>query len=527
LRAAAAHCDNKWPDVQLWRDFVRQATSPSETTRDCDVEIDLQTVLCFSAALDADDSRLDATLTELLAARESRVRKQLAGRVMRQMLESGRPIAGHLEQAMRGHLATIGADAQRRRLTSAQTLLLDALATCQYPAVVVGRMLPARLVSRDWLAATALLRLVPLAASVGHDSALSLMQRMAEKPGSFTAEQLDTVMATPIIFITSAVSPLVYDAAVTIALKTDRYRDLIKFVAGATWGEPLLKKHLAKIVSYAKHQLTKQDEEPRKETAALLAAVMNEIPANDFDWAEFRHILDRLASTDRNPLIQAMGLETDKASIQPRLKYLTELVTINPNAHPPISRTDVDEIELSTAGAALISMRQLLCIQVDPDPDLWPTIRVLGEYELEQNRITAVGTAFVTTCFYLQRLAVEAPVTVSGFFLEYLIDLSEGTFIGLNNNLWAEEVTDLTNTVCRQRDGALIPPLVKVAGRLGGELSQTILLAVARRYYRQAKPHLTTLAATTTDEDLRVSVTTLVRQMDRAHGTREFAAILN
>jgi hypothetical protein len=368
-----------------------------------------------------------------------------------------------------------------------------------------------------------LLRIVPAAADHGHSSARRFLERLSRNPELLSSAQLDTLFSTRTAHIPR--SDDVFDIILSIATGTGRTLALNKMVNSAERRRKSLNRHGPALLKHARELLAGGDESKRR-GGQFLAELMAKIDTG-MAWPELRVVLDDV----EDPrvlvrLIQQLWQQTPTGDISAQLDYLSQFITIQPNAEKPVTRTSVD-VEMSVAVASAWAMLYILGSRTDADAENWSLIRTLGLYEVEQDEIFVEDRRLLIVSDYLVRLGETDPHRIGENLIDYLMALASGEFRGVVGPVaWRRELRNAVHHACARGDQRIIESLVGVCGTLNDSIVEVITSAIAERHYVDAREHIRKLSRARISPDLRSFILDLVRTHDRSFGTRAFPEIL-
>ena len=508
-----------------WNDLVHDVFNPDPSAPELIVAARLVALGLLLTNAEVGNESITIVVSALLSSTDPFVREVVGHLVLPELLRTASPASAVLMSKATRELATIGLTAQRGAVTTEQSTLLDVLAQSQLPDGLVAHLLPAHLGTRDWLAEPRLLRLAPIAADQGMQSAFRLLQQMAARPQEFASQQIEQIYAT--LAARRPTRTDVFEAMVNLALVTERTSELTKIVMGLDrFGDKVT--GIAGLV--LNHAITLLCGDPRQQRlgAALLGSFMEKTTL-DMDWSEFRTLLDAIeAPEDRNPPLSALWAQVNLGGLGEQLDYLAEFVVVKPENALPVARALREPpLDISTAVTCAKAMLRLLTLRLDASTEHWPAIRTLALYDVESSDVFVPGERFAVVMEYIGQLGRVHPRDATSFLLDYLKQVSLGDFVGFNPILWNRELQTAVRIACASDFGPVIDTLIDICTVLDDELAAVITETIAERHYVQARTRLRELSQSEISPSLRNVLIDLIRSHDRRFGTRAFPEIVD
>lgn len=534
------HLDGAWSGSEKWLTFVHKLVRSNDGSL-LTVWLNLEAVrfsLCRLSDRDAEE-----TISVLLNALRPRNASVLAREVLPAMLSSEAPWAAILVRQMRAAMRTIGADAQRGRISSRQFTILETLLAPGCPTDMPARVIPGHLNRQDWTAGRRLTRLLPAIAASGESGASALLAQVAAESSRHSAETLAAVMAYPRLTDVEAHSSLpqlrtVQAHAVKIALDTGSYdRVLAAMVDKLDWTSEPLYGYRERVLKHARRA-------PSAANGSLLLFVLAVLRLNgtDSDYAQLRGIARRVPGPDQQIILGTINAIGDPRTAV--LDYLARLIQVLPKERKAYRRTlrlvdpsisqrasevltnllrsasanespsserpphewigsryhaqmlDYLSRAISIDPSRNVPIRRAHAYRLDPiavnrlhtllayarpvDPDAWPKVRILGLYDYRESQVTA--HRFGLTCHYLAELARTHPGLAVDHFVGYLDKVGDSDRFVAGDDV-PPELRRMVELTCVHGDEPQLEALLRACVRLPESFVATVIRIVAELRY--------------------------------------------
>ena len=302
-------------DIDEWEEFVTDIILPNHEFDKTDNVVQIFAIVKFVLSLEFSDKRLSIAIDTMLKANNEIIQEIIGSYSLPEIIQSDTPAASLLMEKSKQALKNVKFD----HLTVSQYLVFECLAALKELLDIYKHILPEPIHKTYWMNDSALLRLVPMAAMAGLDSAKKLLKDISLEKVELSEEMIDALFGSSALYYTT--SDVVYGYLIDIAIKYYRVEELCNFINSADWQDKRMLPHIKRLFHFSK-ELLKGDEIDQINGCSLLGILIQEADDEDFDWEEYKQILNGVRDVELLcELLPAVGIQTSPDSVKERIAY--------------------------------------------------------------------------------------------------------------------------------------------------------------------------------------------------------------